>query len=790
MEFLREKQLNIMLMLIGVCALLTFLALFTRFLRKQRKIILVAIELSSMILLVFDRYAYIYRGDMTQAGYIMVRVSNFMVFAMELLVILLFDFYLIDLFRNEGGLPQTPVRLKAAALLGVLGLILIVVSQFTGLYYTFDEYNNYRRTDGYLICYIVPFLMLLLQTWVVCQYYRRLTVFVRISILLFAVVPISATVCQVFLYGLSLTNISIVGVAVILYYFALLDLNERVTKANRMEIEYLKEQERYIHSLFEETAEALATAIDAKDTYTRGHSARVAEYSRRLAEATGLDEKECEEVYFAALLHDVGKIGVPDLIIQKTGRLTPDEFGAIKEHPVIGKQILSSIGKSPYLRLAANYHHERYDGKGYPEGLKGEDIPKFARIISVADAYDAMTSKRSYRDPLSQEKVREEMVKGVGTQFDPVYAGMMIHFIDLDKDYEMREKKENFDHGNSRIIDCVEYLSDYSEGIILTPAFVTVKFRYEPKDGEQEAYPAVLVFDSTDGRIQTIEAPRRDMQYSEYAMIIPGERFVPGDIRKHTVRETYGYDDASVIPDSGEYVISALKIKDHIMLRIYGDNKTSEIVMAAPDNSRYAYIAVSGRNCLISDIEAVRDLNPAAPDTIPRIAPEISFIDVPDGDMPNLQIDGWRTASGEGIRLKEFMQISFHTFSLPTARLIWHCPFISIFSSDDGRIDGPDFREYALIRLDGESWSEDPDAHNRIITNMSEDFGNWDDWKRKNREGLDVDIRIKYSGNTITVSSENAGVGFRNVTTLPENVPVIYAALTGDQCAITGIKVR
>ena len=114
-----------------------------------------------------------------------------------------------------------------------------------------------------------------------------------------------------------------------------------------------------------------------------------------------------------------------------------EEFAIIKQHPVLGGEILSKILISPSLSVGAKYHHERYDGKGYPEGLKGEDIPQIARIIAVADAYDAMTSKRSYRDMIPQMYVREELVKGTGTQFDPNYAKIMLHLLDKDEEYKM-----------------------------------------------------------------------------------------------------------------------------------------------------------------------------------------------------------------------------------------------------------------------------------------------------------------------------------------------------------------
>ena len=177
---------------------------------------------------------------------------------------------------------------------------------------------------------------------------------------------------------------------------------------------------------------ALANAIDAKDKYTSGHSKRVADLSKKIAKEAGLSEEECDHVYFAALLHDVGKIGVRDDVINKPGKLTDEEFENIKLHPVLGNQILSSIRQSPYLSEGAHYHHERYDGKGYPEGLKGDAIPVIARIIAVADAYDAMTSTRSYRGALSKEDVRNEILNGMGKQFDIKFAAILLEMIDKD----------------------------------------------------------------------------------------------------------------------------------------------------------------------------------------------------------------------------------------------------------------------------------------------------------------------------------------------------------------------
>ena len=190
--------------------------------------------------------------------------------------------------------------------------------------------------------------------------------------------------------------------------------------------------------LFQQTVLSLAKTIDAKDQYTRGHSERVAQYARQLAEMAGEDPERQEQIYQMGLLHDIGKIGVPGIIINKTARLTDEEYAVIKSHTTIGANILRMIEEFPELSIGACSHHERYDGRGYPNGLCGEDIPEAARIIAVADAYDAMTSTRSYRAALSQEHVRSEIEKGKGTQFDPQVADLMIQLIDADADFRMR----------------------------------------------------------------------------------------------------------------------------------------------------------------------------------------------------------------------------------------------------------------------------------------------------------------------------------------------------------------
>lgn len=181
-----------------------------------------------------------------------------------------------------------------------------------------------------------------------------------------------------------------------------------------------------MQDLFMGVLHALTRSIDAKDAYTRGHSQRVAELSRELARKMGLPEEQCERVYLSGLLHDVGKIGVPEQVLTKPGRLTDAEFDAIKKHPAIGAQILGNIKQLQDIIPGVLYHHERWDGRGYPYQLAGENIPLMGRIICVADSFDAMSSTRTYRPALPLETVLEEIKRCAGQQFDPTLAKLFV----------------------------------------------------------------------------------------------------------------------------------------------------------------------------------------------------------------------------------------------------------------------------------------------------------------------------------------------------------------------------
>ena len=414
--------------LVGVCVVLMILINVTDSMTKKRKRLLFLMTLAPMLLMIADRLAYNFNGTPGPTGGFIVRSSKFLAYGLNLTIIFVFSQYLKDILLTEGGLKTLPKSLKNVEYILMAGALMLVISQIFGIYYIYDENNVYKRQPGYPGSYIFAFMALIILIYTIIRNRKNLRKRLFVPLLLFTGMPIITSMVHFFIHWYTLTSGSIVAMTVLLYCFSILDANEIVRTAN--------EKDRIMVS---QTTSALAEAIDAKDSYTNGHSRRVAEYSVMIAKRAGKSETECDEIYLIAQLHDVGKIGIPDAIINKAGKLTDAEFGIIKTHPVVGSEILSKIDIAPNLGVGARWHHERYDGKGYPDGLKGEEIPEIARIIAVADSYDAMASKRSYRDALPQYKIRSEFQEGIGTQFDPKFAKIMIEIINEDVDYQLRE---------------------------------------------------------------------------------------------------------------------------------------------------------------------------------------------------------------------------------------------------------------------------------------------------------------------------------------------------------------
>ena len=288
-------------------------------------------------------------------------------------------------------------------------------------------------TKRFLVFNSIIFLYMIIWMWTpLHQYCYQFspTMRIRFPILFLIEIIFSASIKR----RLNRTEQSYIKIFDDLVHFNI-NLEEKIQEKNKE----LNKKNLILESQIKGMMETLAATIDARDKYTSGHSLRVAKYSQELAKRLCKSKEEQEDIYMMGLLHDIGKIGVKDEIINKIERLTDEEFKALKEHPIIGYEILKKMGGLPsYIVDGARWHHERWDGKGYPDGLRGEEIPELVRIISVADAYDAMTSNRSYRELLPQEVVRQEIIKGMGTQFDANIASKMIEMIDADINYEMQ----------------------------------------------------------------------------------------------------------------------------------------------------------------------------------------------------------------------------------------------------------------------------------------------------------------------------------------------------------------
>ena len=341
-DFIRNHQLNIMLGLSMACITMAVLLLITKFLSRKRKWILIMMEVIATCLLFSDRLAYIYSGDVSPTGYIMVRVSNFLVFFMTSAIVLGFDFFLKDLLTNEGGMTVIPKRITFVGILAIVGMILSVVSAFSGLYYSFDSSNVYHRGSGFLISYIIPILGPIIQFSVIRQYKQKFSRIIYTALVLYLFIPIACGIIQNFAYGISIVNRAMVLVSIFLYIFSYMDVNETVLKAHETEMNRLNVDIKSIKRLFDQTSSAFVAAMEKKDAFPQGHSARAAEVAGRIAKALGKEQDEIDEIYFAALLHNVGVMGIPDGILENYNKLSPEQYEVYKKIPIISAEILSS----------------------------------------------------------------------------------------------------------------------------------------------------------------------------------------------------------------------------------------------------------------------------------------------------------------------------------------------------------------------------------------------------------------------------------------------------------------
>lgn len=428
-DFLREHQLNCMLALSCICATIALSVLLTGISTKKRKYLFL-MEIGSAFLIMIDRITYILDSSPTELGFCMMKIGCCLLFFSPPFVIFAFSQYLRQIFAETEDLPNNLKRFTTINIITVFAEIMIIISQFTGFYYTFDETHTYHRGAGSLIAFGLPLLAVLILLSLNVQYYSRIPKRMRLLLLLFTINPFVSTIYQLLYYGYEAVNITIAAMAVLLYVFDLLDLRHIEKSNSKLKNELADKSERIIQ-MQDNQIMSMAALVESRDNSTGKHILRTSVGVRILLEEMQKDsgyvlpEGFCDNLIKAAPMHDIGKIGVNDVILQKPGRFTIDEFEIMKTHAEKGAKALHDILKDSddiaFRKIAENvahYHHERWDGSGYPKGLKGEEIPLEARIMAIADVYDALVSKRVYKEKMSFEEADKIIMEGMGKQFD------------------------------------------------------------------------------------------------------------------------------------------------------------------------------------------------------------------------------------------------------------------------------------------------------------------------------------------------------------------------------------
>ena len=392
-------------------------------------------------------------------------VNRSLVCGWLLIVAILFFSYIIEVVKGERTLGY----------LVVFSIVTVIPAGIVYLRYRRrqDSYMlRYEIVSGYFLmycyvmltgstplvfCYILPLLSLL-----VLYHQPKIILYTGTASLVLNVLTI---VNRAVRGELTVHNSKEVEIQLALLFLCFLGaylatrLYDDIQRKNEEYTHRLSEQNEDIQRMTIQTIMTIANTIDAKDEYTRGHSRRVAEYAAAIAKELGLSAEEVSDIRYIGLLHDIGKIGIPDSVLNKPGKLTNEEYQVMKSHTTIGADILKDINMIEGLDTGAKYHHERYDGRGYPDGLVGEDIPYFARIIAVADAYDAMSSNRIYRRHLDASRVTDELKRGVGTQWDPRCTEALLRLIEKNALPELNPETDMVRHATTiltRVINVAE----------------------------------------------------------------------------------------------------------------------------------------------------------------------------------------------------------------------------------------------------------------------------------------------------------------------------------------------
>ena len=410
----------------------------TNLVSKRYKFFLI----SSFVMIALDVFTVFTNANAKHFPVIISQILNGLFFFSGAVVAILYLYYVVSVALKD--VKKETKKLLYWINISALGLYVIslIINNWLGFYFYFSETYEYSHGGGYFLVNLVAILYVIESLVFVIIKRREFNSRQMISTTVFYAFFFLSFVLQLAVFSdilLSDFGVALGGLIVFFsietpdYIKLMATLNELNELKASLEIQVknrtheLDEEKKSYEELTLETLSSLASVIDAKDHYTNGHSFRVAAYSKGIAEQLGLSTQECEQIYFAGLIHDVGKIGINEAILTKPGKLNEKEFAIIKSHSVLGGDILKGIKEFPVFEHVARSHHERYDGTGYPDKLKGEEIPLQARIVTVADTFDAMTSDRSYRKALADDVAIKELITYKSKQFDPQIVGAFLN---------------------------------------------------------------------------------------------------------------------------------------------------------------------------------------------------------------------------------------------------------------------------------------------------------------------------------------------------------------------------
>lgn len=380
------------------------------------------------------------------------QAANFLYYASSFALVFAFKKYVNTYIEGKKNKLLAKIERIADISVNAIFVLILIFNIFFGFIYYFDPVDGYKHGAAYLAVFFPIVYNIIFSVVMLIVYRENYSPWQIGAILAFVILLFTGIALQIFFFENVLLTMTTSAISLYIIYFAIespnyyqmvkttRELKQATDELNALKDSLEQEVDNKTRELQDKTeklgrmtieiAESLAKTIDAKDHYTIGHSARVAAYSRLIAKAAGKDADYQELIYKAGLLHDIGKIGIPDSILNKPGKLDPTEMEAMRSHSEKGEKILNSVSSVPEFAMIAGSHHERFDGNGYPNKVKGTDIPEMARIVSIADSFDAMTSDRSYRKALPFSMVRQELVNGSGTQFDPTFDEVFLALFD------------------------------------------------------------------------------------------------------------------------------------------------------------------------------------------------------------------------------------------------------------------------------------------------------------------------------------------------------------------------